>query len=387
MDQKIVRPIILVVIVATALCAYVFYRRGIVNKHEAAAKASSGEQPGDRDMNVGRNRTEGGDAPQGVDDDRGPGEGDNPEYGVEPGVPDPQGQPGTMGPRSKSVCIRKTPTSQTHSRFQVSGTATLNGTVRVGKRGVTTIIATDTPVSKWHEVPRVQVYETLFTKKNEFRLDFRAPTRKVQLCAIRTEDYQEFTYVHVAGCVEAGLAARADGASAVIDNLNIEMIQQQNTLELIGFSVLVPGHAWSGTQQRHVTGKVTVPGKDSGNYLVAVADFPILEQPDAETNPSALYVTAADGTFDIRFLSPPGAALHVCALGLPAAGTDIKKLTHLWGSGCTKVSIPGDAPPAQPLELPDIQLQIDGRRQQELTGHEQEHFDFLARCLSDWTAQ
>ncbi len=298
----------------------------------------------------------------------------NPEFGVEPGVPDPDGRPRTMGPRSRSVCVRQAGSASGSALQRYAGSVQLAPDVRTGKTGVTTVVATDVAVTGWHQASRVQLFESVFTRGATFEVNVRAAPRPLKLCAIRTEDYQGFAYVHAAGCVELP-AAGASGLALILSEL-------EQPLELIGFHGLVPAAAWPGSQERRVSGRVTLEGSAGGAFLVALADFPILDNPDAESNPSALAVTAPDGLFDVRFLSRPDAALHVCALGVPAPGVDIRTLAQLRGSACVKVPVPADA--GQSARMADVSVALDGKRTLELTHHEQEHFDYLARCLSDW---
>lgn len=376
MSSKALRAIVLIAVVGSALAAYVWVRRSRVKANEAAAPASSGEAPGARDLGSGM----GADGPgPGPDGEPGPDGAD--DRGVDPGMPDPEGVPGTMGPRADSVCIRRAPPAE-KNRFQLSGKATFAGRVETGREGVTTILATDVPLEQWGSAARVLVYEATFVRGDAFQMDFYSPVRRVHLCAIRTSDYQDFTYAHVGGCLTEPVSARAEGAVEVAADIALPMAQLKTSLEMIGFSGLIPRHVWPGTEERRVSGRILLPGKPAARFLVAVADFPILDNPEAEENPGGLYVTPPGGAFDLRFLSPPDAELHVCAIGFPPLGQPIAEQTHLYGSACTKVAVPGGARPSGRVTIADIRLQLEASQAIELTGHEQEHFEFLSRCLS-----
>ncbi len=364
-DPKLIRPVVLVVVIATALGAYIWHRRAKVRANEAAAPTVS-EQEGDRDAKGGMGPgPEDGRGDEG-DGNQGPREGG--DHGAEQGSPDPEGQPGTMGPRGESICIRKAaPAAADAKRYQTAGKLVVGGTVKTGKTGVTAILAVNAPLEKWPTADKVLVYESIFTLKEAFQLDFRA-AGPVFLCAIRTGDYQEFTTTHLGGCVPA-----ADG------ELTITMAQLKTNYELIGLSPQIPQHAWPGTQQRNASGVVTMADKPGARFLIAAADFPILEQPDAEANPSALAITAADGRFDVGFLASAKVPLYICAMGLPPKNESIKTKTHLFGSACTKVQVPSEG---RVVGVTDVKLALDASKKTELTTHEQEHFDFLSRCLS-----
>lgn len=366
-DPKLARPIILVVIVGMALTAYVLHRRSRVKANEAKAPLSTTEQPGDRDSSGGMGGGDDGRGPG--DNQRGPQEGE--DYGAEEGPGDPEGRPGTMGPRSEPVCVLHEP-SRGSLRFELSGQVGVDGAVRTGQDGITTIVATDTPIEEWAESGNVRVYGVAFTASESFELAFDHTERTVEICAFRTSDYQEFSYAHVGGCLPGGLEVPGEEQKVTRADLSLSMLQLQGAQELIGFNRLVTPELWPGTVERRIRGTVRSSGRVSARYLVSVADFPILENPESERNPSALAVTDGRGGFDLSMLAPEASSLFVCALGLPAPDVNISSLSHLYGMGCTEVSGDGSQP---------IELVVKGDESVELTTHEKEHFSFLAECL------
>ena len=325
------------------------------------------------------------DGPEGGQGD-GPGEGpnnapnDGPDQGVGIGVPDPNGRPGLDGPRSTSACmVRGTPGTY---RFQVSGEVKIvnpdPNTTKLNKKAITTVVATNVPVARWSSVPKVLVYESFFLTGDQFRFDFSATETTVHVCAFQTTDYQEFTYVHTAGCAQNVVVSRGPGTIKEANKLKLELKNLENTAELLGFSSFVPPDLWPGTARREFTGKVTLPGAAAGTrYLVAFAKNPILETTADEVgNPSALFVTQPDGLFGTAFLSEPNAPQYACALALPPRGVDISKLEFLRAPGCIPITLPVGG-----SRVDNLVLTLDPQKQYKMTDHEREHFNFLSRCF------
>jgi hypothetical protein len=269
-------------------------------------------------------------------------------------------------------------------RFQVSGAVSVvnpdPNIAKLNKKAITTVVATNIPVDRWSTVPKVLVYESFFLTSEQFRFDFSATDATIHICAFQTTDYQEFTYVHSAGCAQNVVVSRGPGTVKEANKLKLELKTLENTAELLGFSSFIPPDLWPGTARREFTGKVTLPGAAAGTrYLVAFAENPILETTADEVgNPSALFVTQPDGLFGTAFLSEPNAPQHACALALPPKGVDISKLEFLRAPGCIPITLPAGG-----SRVDNLVLTLDPQKQYKMTDHERQHFNFLSRCFDD----
>ncbi|MEC8024744.1 MAG: hypothetical protein VX223_12465 [Myxococcota bacterium] len=409
LQNQTLRSILLGTMVVGVLGAYVWHRRSTIQKRSPQAsvavegdRADGGQQQqgngpgpdGPRGPDDGRRGPDGqgpdGNGPGGPDDgQRGPdgsgpdGNGGPQQQGVGVGEPDPSGRPGLDGPRSTSACMVRG-SSGPHS-YQVNGTVTIvnpdPNIQKLGKKAVTTVVATNVPVEQWGSAPKVLVYESFFLKADTFRFDFSASERMVYLCAFQTTDYQEFTYVHTAGCTPQAIVSRGPGTRKEANNIRLELKTLVNTSELLGFSSFIPPDLWPGTTRRAFTGKVTLPGAPAGTrYLLAFATKPIMESTeDIEGNPSALVVTQPDGLFGTAFLSPPDAAQFACAVALPPRGTDISQLKNLQAPGCIPITLPAAGPSGTRID--NVILTLNPSKSYSMTDHERQHFSFLARCF------
>jgi len=268
------------------------------------------------------------------------------------------------------------------NRYQVSGTVSVinpdPNIEKLGKKAITTVVATNVPVDQWSAVPKVLVYESFFLTGDQFRFDFTATDQTVHVCAFQTTDYQEFTYVHTAGCAPQVIRSNGPGTVTESNSIQLQLKNLENTAELLGFSSFIPPDLWPGTARREFTGKVTLPGAPAGTrYLVAFAKNPILETTEDEVgNPSALFVTRADGLFGTAFLSVPKAPQFACALALPPRGVDISKLEFLRAPGCIPITLPAGG-----SRVDNLVLTLDPQKQYKMTDHERQHFNFLSRCF------
>ncbi|MFT7621772.1 MAG: hypothetical protein ACI9WU_000937 [Myxococcota bacterium] len=373
-----------ILVAVVSLAAYVFWRRARVKAHEAEAPTMELAFEGGRDarggMGLAPDEEAGPDGAPRPEGDRGPSAGPDGQagseqggLGVEEGMPDPEGQPGTMGPRGGSACLRSPGSSAGFVDYTASGDLRLVGNVRSGKQGINVVLAVDAPISRWPTADSVTVYGAHFTWGDTWNLTFQAPpasVARIWLCAVRTSSYQEFAGTHVGGCTER-----------ILDKPTLELVQLKENIELLGYGKLISGRPWPATQQRRVVGQITLKGKPpGGRYLVAVADYPSLDQPESEQNPGAIAVTAPTGRFDISLLAAPASELYVCALGLPPLGESIRTKKELFGMGCMSVVVPDGAGAA--FASPELALTVDPARRVELTAHEQEHYDLLSACLA-----
>ena len=308
LQNQSLRSILLGTVVVGVLGAYVWHRRSTIQKRSPQASvAVEGDRDDGPDGNGPNGNGPGGPGPDGNGPDgpgpdgngpggpgpdgngpdgpgpdgNGPGsDGNGANQGVGVGEPDPAGRPGLDGPRSTSTCMVRGAAGP--YRYQVSGSVAIVNAdpniAKLGKKAVTTVVATNVPVEQWDRVPKVLVYESFFLTGDSFRFDFASSEGAVYLCAFQTTDYQEFTYVHTAGCTAQAIASRGPGTRKDADNLRLELKTLENTSELLGFSSFIRPDLWPGTSRRAFTGKVTLPGASAGTrYLLAFANKPILE--------------------------------------------------------------------------------------------------------------
>jgi len=368
------RPLLLGIVVVSLVSAYIWYRRSAAQKRKPpqTSQVSAEERHGGPDDGNNDGSDRGG--KDGSDDGDDRKDGPDLDRGANPGEHDPEGQPGEHGPRSEPVCIRPAPKSgQQLPDVSIAGEVTLaKDTVSPKGRAVTVLALVNKPVAQWTAGPTVSVYDSAFTDRPEFNIKMsNAPANGAQLCAFQTIDYQEFTYVHAAGCSPSSIKP-----GETYNNVRIKMNQLESSLELIGFSGFVPVSSWPGSQKRTVSGTVKSP---TGLALVAVANTPIVDQPDVEANPGALALTDAKGAFRVQFLAKPSDPLYVCALGLPLDTATISKLPSLKGAKCQKVPVTLFGQNA--ADASNVSVSLTEERIYKMTDHEREHYSFLAECL------
>jgi hypothetical protein len=297
---------------------------------------------------------------------------------VEPGQFDPQGLPGEHGPRSEPVCftVVSDPGAEPKTSVISGKTITAKATTEAKGRAVTALIFTDRNLVKWGSTFKARVFAQHFFEGDSFKAKWVTRGAKSGfVCAIRSTDFQEFTYVHVGGCLPT---AHMAGKNA--DGLVIPMAQLETTLELIGFSAVVPQALWPGTEARKLSGQITSTGNDFGGALVAVGAIPLMEETDTEANPGALALTNASGRFEVNFLAQPGDPIFLCGLSLPRNRSTIATAKSLNGVGCKKIERPKGAGDSQ-VVVNNIALQLDASKAYPMTDHEREHYSFLAECL------
>ena len=186
LQNQTLRSILLGTVVVAVLGAYVWHRRSTIQKRSPQANAATaGDQNGGPDGGPGGGPDGGpgggpdggpgggpdggpgggpdggpgggpGDGPNGQSrggPNAGPGGGPNngPNNGVGVGVADPKGRPGLDGPRSQSVCMIRGASGA--YRFQVGGNVKIvdpdPNIAKLGKKAVTTVVATNVPVAQW----------------------------------------------------------------------------------------------------------------------------------------------------------------------------------------------------------------------------------------------
>ncbi len=385
---EVLRTTLVIVVLVSGLLGYVLHRRSQLRTSQSTV--APGEVPGAQSSGPARGGLAGpgreGDGPEGGGPEgegpegEGPeGDGPGPARGVEPGEPDPQGRPGIEGPRSQSACMQPVPGGGP-VRFQVSGTATLAASVRTGRGGATVVLATELPLEQWTRTPRVRILAHQSLRDGPFRLDFQTTARAVTLCALRTTEYQEFASTVVAGCATEPVVVSPGTSSATKDGVSISMTQLETAIETIGLARIARAEAWPGTTSRRVTGTVSMEGDPTARFLVVLAKSPVLDQPDSEANPGAIFLTRTDGRFDVSMLAEPADPLFACALWLPTRVDEISKRGSLFRSPCKALTVPSRAA-SVPTEVAGVRIELTSRSEVKLTEHEREHFTFLARCL------
>ena len=338
-------------VVAAVVGSYVAWRSRQMAPDTAPGAGPPGERHGD-------------DAPP----DRARPDGGHPmDPGVDPGVPDPQGRPGLHGPRGESICVHRLPPAP--AAFHVRGRVAA-GASDPGANGMTVVAAVDRPVHVWGRNRPVALAAVVFVRGDRF--DLPVPQAGLYVCALRTLDFQEFTYVHAGGCTAGPVASDQSDVLLALGRLQV-------TRELIGLAGAVPSSAWPAAERRVVSGRVQATGAQ--RFLVSLASAPIVEQSDVEGNPAALAVAREDGRFHARFLSRVAEPLYVCAVGLPPAGADIRSLRELPAAGCVAVPLPEGRAAGGTVPVGDVTLTLRPGSTYRMTAHEQAHYDFLSRCL------
>ena len=299
------------------------------------------------------------------------------DQGVEPGEFDPEGLPGEHGPRSQPVCIKPAPAKcQTPAKIGVTVSVSTPPKLTQAKgRSVTLLMLTTEPISDWKKSLAANIHAFHFSEDSTIKTEMAVcANQKLHLCAIRTTDYQEFGYAHVGGCV-----AGPSSADQLSKPLAISMRQLETTFELIGLSALVPQSAWPGTEQRIVNGTIQSTHPNFGGALVAVGTIPLVDQPDAEANPSALAITDTAGRFKVSFLAKPSDPIFVCGLSFPKDFKQLPSMEKLDGAACIELKRPQGA--STPVSFKQSNVSLNSAKTYPLTAHEREHYSFLGECL------